>query len=137
MGHRYDDEAAPLCPLCGMAMVLVRIDPRVAAFSELHTYRCFSCGGVRADENWTIRIDSGEYSPWLGDSYANIASMGLSFQRSQNGGVVSTSSGPSGGASGTAISRALSCFPGVTTTAFIVLPAILFLPLLRHDSVKH
>ena len=43
-------------------------------------------GGVRADENWTLRIDSGEYSPWLGDSYANIASLGLSFQRSQNGG---------------------------------------------------
>ena len=43
-------------------------------------------GGVRADENWTLRIDSGEYSPWLGDSYANIASFGLSFQRSQNGG---------------------------------------------------
>ncbi len=34
-------------------------------------------GGVRADENWTLRIDSGEYSPWLGDSYANIASFGL------------------------------------------------------------
>src|SRR5262245_51304475 len=42
--------------------------------------------GVRADENWTVRIDSGEYSPVLGDSYANIASFGLSFQRSQNGG---------------------------------------------------
>ena len=43
-------------------------------------------GGVREDENWTLRIDSGEYSPWLGDSYANIASVGLGFQRSQNGG---------------------------------------------------
>ena len=27
----------------------------------------------RQTENWTIRVDSGEYSPWLGDSYANIA----------------------------------------------------------------
>ncbi len=43
-------------------------------------------GGVRVDEKWTLRIDSGAYSPWLGDSYANIASLGLSFQRSQNGG---------------------------------------------------
>jgi len=43
-------------------------------------------GGGRADENWTVRIDSGEYNPVLGDSYANIASLGLSFQRSQNGG---------------------------------------------------
>jgi hypothetical protein len=50
MGRKYDDEAAPLCPICGMAMVLVRVDPRVAAFSELHTYRCFSCGDVRAVE---------------------------------------------------------------------------------------
>ena len=33
-----------------MAMVLVRVDPRVAAFSELHTYRCFACGDVRAVE---------------------------------------------------------------------------------------
>src|SRR4051812_12454298 len=43
-------------------------------------------GGLRADENWTVRVDSGEYNPVLGDSYANIASFGLSFQRSQNGG---------------------------------------------------
>lgn len=33
-----------------MAMVLVRIDPRVAAFTELHTFRCFACGDVRAIE---------------------------------------------------------------------------------------
>src|SRR5262252_2980009 len=24
-------------------------------------------GGVRADEDWTLRVDSGQYSPWLGD----------------------------------------------------------------------
>jgi LmbE family N-acetylglucosaminyl deacetylase len=52
-------------------------------------------GGVRVDEAWTIRIDSGEYSPWLGDSYANIASFGLSFQRSQNSGRFSPAAGPS------------------------------------------
>jgi LmbE family N-acetylglucosaminyl deacetylase len=52
-------------------------------------------GGVRADETWTLRIDSGEYSPWLGDSYANIASLGLSFQRSQNGGRFTPGAGPS------------------------------------------
>ena len=49
---------------------------------------------MRADENWTLRIDSGEYSPWLGDSYANIASFGLSFQRSQNGGRYVPAAGP-------------------------------------------
>ena len=43
-------------------------------------------GGVREDEDWTVRIDSGEYSPWLGDSFDNFARNGLSFQRSQNSG---------------------------------------------------
>jgi LmbE family N-acetylglucosaminyl deacetylase len=52
-------------------------------------------GGVRADENWTVRIDSGEYNPVLGDSYANVASFGLSFQRSQNGGRYAPTAGPS------------------------------------------
>ena len=52
-------------------------------------------GGVRADENWTVRIDSGEYNPVLGDSYANIAAFGLSFQRSQNGGRYAATAGPS------------------------------------------
>lgn len=51
-------------------------------------------GGVRADENWTVRIDSGEYSAVLGDSFANIASFGLSFQRSQNSGRYVPGSGP-------------------------------------------
>jgi LmbE family N-acetylglucosaminyl deacetylase len=52
-------------------------------------------GGVRADESWTVRIDTGEYNPVLGDSYANIAAFGLSFQRSQNGGRYAASAGPS------------------------------------------
>ena len=43
-------------------------------------------GGVRESEEWTVRIDSGEYSPVLGDSFDNIARRGLSFQRSQNSG---------------------------------------------------
>jgi hypothetical protein len=50
MARKSDDASVPLCPICGMAMVLVRIDPRVASFSELHTYRCFACGDVRAIE---------------------------------------------------------------------------------------
>jgi predicted RNA-binding Zn-ribbon protein involved in translation (DUF1610 family) len=51
MACQSNDNSAPLCPICGMAMVLVRIDPRVASFSELHTYRCFTCGDVRAIEH--------------------------------------------------------------------------------------
>ena len=43
-------------------------------------------GGLREDEDWTVRVDASEFSPLLGDSYGNIARLGLSFQRSQNGG---------------------------------------------------
>jgi LmbE family N-acetylglucosaminyl deacetylase len=51
-------------------------------------------GGVREDEDWTLRVDTGEYSPWLGESYQTFARIGLAFQRSQNGGRVNTQSGP-------------------------------------------
>jgi hypothetical protein len=51
-------------------------------------------GGVREDEDWTIRVDTGQYSPWLGDSYNNFSRIGLSFQRSQNGGRLMRSPGP-------------------------------------------
>jgi hypothetical protein len=44
-----------------------------------------------------VRVDTGEYSPWLGDSYANFAALGLSYQRSQNGGRLRLISGPSYG----------------------------------------
>jgi len=51
-------------------------------------------GGVRENEDWTIRVDPAVYSPWLGDSYANFARTGLSFQRSQNGGRNDPQPGP-------------------------------------------
>ena len=54
-------------------------------------------GGVRENEDWTLRVDSGEYSPWLGDSYASFAALGLSYQRSQNSGRLRTVAGPSYG----------------------------------------
>jgi LmbE family N-acetylglucosaminyl deacetylase len=54
-------------------------------------------GGVRENEEWNVRVDTGEYSPWLGDSYSNFAALGLSFQRSQNGGRLRLVSGPSYG----------------------------------------
>ena len=50
MPRKYDDQSALLCSICGMSMVLVRIDPRVTSFTELLTYRCFDCGDVRAIE---------------------------------------------------------------------------------------
>ena len=51
-------------------------------------------GGVRENEDWTIRVDAAVYSPWLGDTYANFARLGLSFQRSQNGGRYDPQPGP-------------------------------------------
>jgi LmbE family N-acetylglucosaminyl deacetylase len=54
-------------------------------------------GGVREDEKWNVRVDSGEYSPWLGDSYNNFARLGLSFQRSQTSGRLNQALGPSYG----------------------------------------
>ena len=52
-------------------------------------------GGVRESEDWTIRVDPGEYDPVLGDSYQSFARLGLSFQRSQNSGRFSPQPGPS------------------------------------------
>ncbi|MGH9418741.1 MAG: PIG-L family deacetylase, partial [Thermoanaerobaculia bacterium] len=52
-------------------------------------------GGVREDEDWTVRVDTGEYSPWLGESYQSFSRIGLAFQRSQNGGRVGSQAGSS------------------------------------------
>jgi LmbE family N-acetylglucosaminyl deacetylase len=54
-------------------------------------------GGMREEEDWNIRVDSGEYATWLGDSYNNFARLGLSFQRSQNSGRLRYSYGPAWG----------------------------------------
>lgn len=43
-------------------------------------------GGVAADEHWNIALNTGEYSPWLGETYKSFSSLGYSFHRSQNGG---------------------------------------------------
>src|SRR3954469_3609403 len=51
-------------------------------------------GGVRENEDWTLRVDTGEYSPWLGDSYQAFSRIGLSLQRSQNGGRLNAQPGP-------------------------------------------
>lgn len=79
-------------------------------------------GGVQTTENWTLRVDSGEYSPWLGDSYANIAARGLSFQRSQNSGRFNPGAGPSysyytrTASRVTAPDKETSFFDGIDTT---------------------
>ena len=54
-------------------------------------------GGLRENEEWTLAVDAGEYGPWLGESYDNVARLGLSFQRSQTGGRLARSRGPAFG----------------------------------------
>ncbi len=51
-------------------------------------------GGVRPEEDWTVQINTGEYSPTLGDAFENVARRGLSLQRSQNGGRFTPVAGP-------------------------------------------
>jgi LmbE family N-acetylglucosaminyl deacetylase len=51
-------------------------------------------GGLQEDEDWNVRIDAGTFSPWLGQSYRNMASRGLSYQRSQTSGVFRQVAGP-------------------------------------------
>ena len=65
-------------------------------------------GGVRENEDWNLRIDSGAYDPALGESYQTFARLGLSFQRSQNGGRVSAQAGPS-----VSYYRRLAVAPGI------------------------
>ncbi len=51
-------------------------------------------GGVRENEPWNMNLDTGQHSPWLGDSYYNFGVYGLSLQRSQTSGRTRTSLGP-------------------------------------------
>ena len=51
-------------------------------------------GGVREAEPWHLRLDVGQHSPWLGDSYQNFGMYGLSLQRSQTSGRTRERLGP-------------------------------------------
>jgi LmbE family N-acetylglucosaminyl deacetylase len=79
-------------------------------------------GGVRENEDWTLRLDTNAYSPSLGDTYANFARTGLSFQRSQNGGRVPVPRGPAFtyykrlATAGSIKSSETSFFDGIDTT---------------------
>jgi LmbE family N-acetylglucosaminyl deacetylase len=77
-------------------------------------------GGVREHEDWTVRIDSGEYSPRLGDSYDNVARYGLSFQRSQTSGRFAPGAGANFGYYKLVASKQglkeTSVFDGIPTT---------------------
>jgi LmbE family N-acetylglucosaminyl deacetylase len=51
-------------------------------------------GGMRENEDWNVRVDPGQYSPWIGETYNNFARIGLSFQRSQTSGRLALGRGP-------------------------------------------
>ena len=51
-------------------------------------------GNRRENDEWTIRVDSGQFDPVLGRSYAQIARDGLRWQRSQGAGAVTSRPGP-------------------------------------------
>ena len=70
-------------------------------------------GGVRENEDWTLRLDTSEYSPALGDTFASFARIGLGFQRSQNGGRVGLPSAP-----------AFTYYKRLATAASVAIPAV-------------
>jgi LmbE family N-acetylglucosaminyl deacetylase len=86
-GHGQHQAAGALTP----EAVAAAADP--AAYPELaregllpwRVLRVF-VGGVREDERWHVRIETGEYDPIAGDSYANLGRHGLAMQRSQTSG---------------------------------------------------
>jgi hypothetical protein len=87
-------------------------------------------GGVRENEDWTIRVDPAVYSPWLGESYANFARIGLSYQRSQNSGRNDPQPGPAYGyykrlaSQVSAPAKESSFFDGIDTSITGLFPAL-------------
>ena len=69
-------------------------------------------GGVRENEDWNVRLDTGTYDPVLGESYQTLARLGLSFQRSQNSGRFVAQPGPS-----VSYYRRLEMAPGIEAPA--------------------
>ncbi len=60
-------------------------------WKALKVYR----GGIRENEPYHVRVDVGQYNPWIGSSYYDFGYRGLSLQRSQTSGRSRTVSGPS------------------------------------------
>ena len=51
--------------------------------SNLRSRRLSGPGSEPPDHRWHVDVNSGTFSPWLGESYEEFAALGLSFQRSQ------------------------------------------------------
>lgn len=54
--------------------------------SNLRSSRLSGPSSQPPDHLWHVDVNSGEFSPWLGESYEQFSALGLSFQRSQNSG---------------------------------------------------
>ena len=46
-------QSAPPCPICGMSMVLVFVEPKLASCTELQIFRCIACGDMCSIEQKT------------------------------------------------------------------------------------
>ncbi len=51
--------------------------------SNLRSGRMFSGSAKPPVDRWNVGINAGSFSPWLGETYQEFASLGLSYQRSQ------------------------------------------------------
>jgi LmbE family N-acetylglucosaminyl deacetylase len=94
-GHGQHQAAGLLTP----EAVLAAADPR--AFPELADeglrpwrVRKVYSGGWREGDSWQVAVDPGIYAPLLGDSFTNVARIGLSLQRSQTAGRLVRTVGP-------------------------------------------
>ena len=54
--------------------------------SNLRSSRLSGPSSEPPDHRWHVDVNSGTFSPWLGESYEEFSALGLSFQRSQNSG---------------------------------------------------
>ncbi len=70
--------------------------PEQLAKEGLRPWRAikFYRGGVRANEHYNVQLNTGVFSPWLGQSYKNFSLLGYSLHRSQVGGQRNEVNGP-------------------------------------------
>lgn len=95
-GHGHHQTAGGLTPEAVRAAADPAMFPEQIAREGLRPWRVRKLyrGGVRDGEPWHVRLDAGQYSPWLGDSYQNFGLYGLSLQRSQTSGRMREQLGP-------------------------------------------
>ena len=62
--------------------------------SNLRSSRPSGSASTPPDHRWHVSLNSGQFSPWLGESYEQFSALGLSFQRSQTSGRRRERSGP-------------------------------------------